>query len=241
MDVQEILSLVRPGRKAALRLDQAVHAFHAFGPRCRFVKTMRLGASILDAGAGQGTLQVYRHWPPPDRTDLKMFAWAGQKGSNFDLYDGHEVSLWPDNKPHFNGQKFDAVLAANFIEHIDDPIDFVAWAISLLTPTGRLYLEWPRPESAALPTTGELAAVGLGVMTGNYFDDATHRRAIPDFGSVCRAITERGLAVRESGTVSVPFFDQELAIIAAATGDIVHLTLSYWSLTGWCQYLVAGR
>jgi hypothetical protein len=47
--------------------------------------------------------------------------------------------------------------------------------------------------------------------------------------------------MRESGTVAVPFFDQEVAIHAARARDAVNLTLAYWSMTGWCQYLIATR
>ena len=241
MDAREFERLCRPVRKPLLSFDQATQGFHLFGPRCRFLKTLPAGATLLDVGAGDGSLQVFRRWPAPARNDLRMFAWAGAKGSSFDQYDGSEVGLWPDGPPAFGGRQFDAILAANFIEHIDDPIAFVKWSISRLAQGGSLLLEWPRPESASLPTTAELAALGLPIMTGNYFDDATHRQAIPDFNAVCTAIVDAGLTLRESGTVSVPFFDQEVAIHAARARDTVHLTLAYWSMTGWCQYLVAKR
>jgi hypothetical protein len=241
MNLEVIENLCRPGRASALSLDEAIYSFHALGPRVRFLKTLPLGAAVLDAGAGEGSLQVFRTWPEPKRDDLKLFAWAGEKGAGFDLYDGHEVGFWPEHKPRFGGRAFDAVLAANFIEHIDDPISFVDWATSLLTRHGYVYLEWPRPEAINLPTTAELASIGLPIMTGNYFDDATHRQAMPRFVDVRDALVAQGLKIREAGTVRVPFIDQELAIHAAAARDTVHLTLAYWSLTGWCQYLIAER
>ncbi len=233
--------LCRPRREPLLSFDQAVRGLHAFGPRCRFVKTLPAGATLLDVGAGDGSLQVYRNWPEPLRNDLRMFAWAGVNGSSFRLYDGSEIGNWPEHPPEFGGRLFDAILAANFIEHIDDPISFVQWSIARLAPGGSLFLEWPRPESSLLPTTADLAALGLPVMTGNYFDDATHRRDVPDIDAVCAAIAGAGLALRERGTVAVPFIDQEVAIHAARAGDTVNLTLAYWSMTGWCQYLVAHR
>jgi len=168
-----------------------------------------------------------------------MFAWACAKGTNFDLYEANEIGEWPEKPPAFGGRLFDAIMAANFIEHIDDPIAFVEWSIGRLAPNGRLFLEWPRPEAALLPTTADLAALGLPIMTGNYFDDATHRGDIPDFDTVRASIAKCGLTLRESGIVGVPFFDQEVAIHAARARDTVGLTMAYWSLTGWCQYLIA--
>jgi SAM-dependent methyltransferase len=241
IDASTIARLCRPGREPLLTLDDAIRGLHTLGPRCRFIKTLPAGAAMLDAGAGDGTSQVYRRWPEPTRNDLQMFAWAGVKGSSFELYNGSEVGFWPDNPPAFGGCQFDAIMAANFIEHIDDPIAFVEWSISRLAPGGRLYLEWPRPEAALLPTTADLAALGLPIMTGNYFDDYTHRAIVPDFETVRATITGAGFILRESGIVGVPFVDQELAIHAARAGDTVLLTLAYWSMTGWCQYLVAEQ
>ena len=239
MDAKAIELLCRPGREPFMTFDDAVRYLHVLGPRCRFVKTLPAGATLLDAGAGDGALQVYRHWPEPPRADLHMFAWAGIKGASFDRYDGHEVGYWPEKPPAFGGRVFDAIMAANFIEHIDDPIAFVEWSIARLAPAGRLYLEWPRPESTLLPATADLAALGLPIMTGNYFDDATHRPVVPDIEAVRATIIKSGLTIRESGIVGVPFVDQELAIHAARARDTVNLTIAYWSMTGWCQYLVA--
>src|SRR5665213_302042 len=79
MDARTIELLCRPAREPFLTSDDAIRSLHAFGPRCRFIKTLPAGATVLDAGAGEGSLQVYRHWPDPPRNDLRMFAWAGVK------------------------------------------------------------------------------------------------------------------------------------------------------------------
>ena len=62
-----------------------------------------------------------------------MFAFAIERGGMFDRYDGYELGSWPDVKPDFGGRQFDAVFAANFIEHIDQPIEFIRWAVNRLT------------------------------------------------------------------------------------------------------------
>jgi len=241
MDARAVERLCRPGRDPVLSFDQAIEGLHAFSPRCRFVKTLPHGATLLDVGAGDGSLEVYRHWPAPARADLCLFAWAAERGERFDRYEGWESGIWPRQPPAFDGRMFDAILAVNFIEHIEDPIAFVHWAAARLEVGGRLFLEWPAPVSATLPEQPELAALGLPIMTGNYFDDATHRPEVPAFAAIKNAVIGAGLSVRESGTATVPFFDQEVAIHAAIARDAINLTLAYWSMTAWCQYLVATR
>jgi SAM-dependent methyltransferase len=228
-----------PSQRPALSLKDAQMAMHNFGPRVRFVKLLPPGASLLDAGAGDGSLVIFRKWPAPARPDLQMFAWAGDRGSGFGNFDGSEVGYWPQNPPDFAGRKFDAVFSANFIEHIPDPLGFVEWATTRLTERGRIYLEWPRPESLELPDTAELTAAGVQVMTGRYHDDQTHMPAPPMFKDVRDTLARCGFAVVEHGVVRVPYFDQQLAIHARQNKDLVGMTLAYWSYTGWCQYLVA--
>jgi len=50
----------------------AIEAWHSLSHRCRFIKTLPSRGTVLDVGAGDGTLQVYRQWPNPKRADLKM-------------------------------------------------------------------------------------------------------------------------------------------------------------------------
>jgi SAM-dependent methyltransferase len=230
-----------PARETVMTLDDAVIAFHTFGPRAHFIKTLPVGASVLDAGAGDGSSIIYKSWPFPARQDLEMYAWAGDRGAHFDAFAGHEVGYWPQQPPTFGGRRFDAVFSGNFIEHIDDPMTFIRRAIGTLTPGGRIYLEWPRVESITLPSTAELADAGVRVTTGRYHDDGTHRTEPPMLQDVLATLASEGLSVTRQGIVRVPMVDQQLAIHARRTDDIVSMTLAYWSLTGWCQYVVAER
>jgi hypothetical protein len=168
-----------------------------------------------------------------------MYTWAGEKGVGFDRYVDHEVGYWPQHVPDFGGREFDAVFSANFLEHIDNPIQFVQWAVSRLSANGRIYLEWPRPASINLPSSLELAEVGVDVMAGKYHDDHTHPPQPPSLEAVRACLIETGLEIRETGVVSVPFIDQQLAIHARQRRALVAMTLAYWSHTGWCQYIVA--
>jgi SAM-dependent methyltransferase len=228
-----------PSQPTVMTADEATYALHALGPRVRFIKTLPIGASMLDAGAGNGSSTLFRTWPAPERPDLAMFAWSGEPGEFFDRFDGHEIGYWPQRPPGFGGRTFDAVLCANFIEHIDDPLVFIRHCIGRLTRRARLYLEWPRPESIDLPSTEDLAAAGVPVTTGRYHDDCTHRAVPPTLQDVVNTLTEAGLRVTEQGIVRVPMIDQQVAIHARRSGDRVGMTLAYWSVTGWCQYLAA--
>jgi SAM-dependent methyltransferase len=241
MDIEQIRAWAEAAERTHLADTAAIEAWHILGAQCRFVKTLPAAASVLDVGAGDGSLQVYRTWPPPPRPDLTMFAFAIERGGMFDRYDGYELGTWPAVKPDFGGRQFDAVFAANFIEHIDQPIEFIRWAVNRLTPRGRIFLEWPRPESLTLPTAPELHVVGLDVMTGNYFDDATHRHEPPSAQAVHAELTAAGLRIEATGITRVPFLEDHLLALGKSADDMVSRTLAYWSFTSWCQYAVAQR
>lgn len=76
-----------------------LETWHSLSHQCRFVKTLPAAASVLDVGAGDGALQIYRKWPAPKRLDLTMYAFAMDRGSMFGQYDAHEVGVWPEVKP----------------------------------------------------------------------------------------------------------------------------------------------
>lgn len=129
-------------------------------------------------------------------------------------------------------------MSSNFLEHTDDPLVFVRWAVSRLSPRGRLYLEWPRMESISLPRTKEFGEIGLPISPGAYHDDLTHRSKPPLLEDVIRAMN--GLGVVQRGLVAVPWIDQQMAIHSRREGDWISMVLAYWSHSGWCQYVCAS-
>jgi SAM-dependent methyltransferase len=196
---------------------------------------------MLDAGTGDGGAMTLRDWPEPGRPDIKMFARAGDSSPGFSNHTGSEIGWWPAEPPQFGGKKFDAIFCCNFIEHIDEPLTFIARAIDTLAPNGRIFLEWPKPESISLPTTGDLASFGVSVTTCAYHDDRTHREAPPppSLSEVISTLQERGFRILEQGISSVPFIDRQVAIHARQQSDLTAMTLAYWSYTGWCQFVSA--
>jgi 2-polyprenyl-3-methyl-5-hydroxy-6-metoxy-1,4-benzoquinol methylase len=170
-----------------------------------------------------------------------MFAFAMEQGSMFREYDGAEIGEWPISKPGFDGRQFDAIIAINFIEHIDDPMEFIRWAGNRATPGGQIFLEWPTPNSLHAPTSVELRTVGIDVMTGNYYDDLTHRDALPEMKMVRATLEESGFSIEETGLVRVACLENHIMALGKAKNDIVLRTLAYWSFTEWTQYVSARR
>jgi hypothetical protein len=228
-----------PDQVPVMSESEAEAAFHTFGPRARFLKTLPLGAVVLDVGAGDGSSLVFKEWPAPARPDLRMFAWAGDKGEGFEKFEGWEVGYWPETPPRFEGMKFDAIFSANFLEHIAQWQAFIRLTASKINAGGYYYVEWPRFESIDFPSTKELLAVGVDVTTGKYHDDLTHQETPPDFDEVLAVFDGCGLSVVEQGVVRVPMIDQQLAIYGRKSSNRVSQTLAYWSMSGWCQYIVA--
>ena len=78
-------------------------------------------------------------------------------------------------------------------------------------------------------------------MIGNFFDDSTHQSAIPNSASICKRLVENGLIIDIVGAIRVPFMADELLAYGRETDDIISRTMAYWSITGWCQYIIAQR
>lgn len=118
---------------------ELLETFHGQHPRTLFVKSLKARSSVLDVGAGDGALSIFRRWPRPARQDLKIYAYSLEKGQNFDDYDGYELSDWNVQKP-FADRTFDAIFCSHFVEHIADPVAFITWMASKLSENGRVYI-----------------------------------------------------------------------------------------------------
>lgn len=241
MTIDEIVAWFNAERKPALAKDDAIVLMNSLHPRAIFVKTLAHGACLLDAGAGDGGLEVFRHWPPPQRTDLRMYAYSLSKGARFDSYDGFELGRWEEGPPVFDGIRFDAVFCSHFIEHLGDAVPFLQWTAQRLAGGGRLYLEWPSPFAALLPKGKDLAKRGIELQISNFHDDSTHK-AIHDRSRIVSALTGGGFFIEQQGYVSLPFIEEEiLAHRARGLNDAYAIQTAFWSKTRWAQYLVAVR
>lgn len=214
--------------------------YFTFHPRTAFLKTLPSDARVADVGAGDGSLSVFRGWPSPERKDLKLYAYSIEKGRLFEDFEGYEISDWNSTPPEFNGQMFDAIICAHFIEHIAEPASFIAWAARKLNKGGRIYLEWPSSNSLTLPPRGELEKAGVPLIISRFDDDCTHRD-LPDADMVADEMQARGLAIESRGIVRLPWLEDEILAHYRDAADGFARQAAFWSRTGWSQYIVAER
>jgi SAM-dependent methyltransferase len=238
--VNEICAWFNRERTAQLDEERVAQLYFAFHPRTVFLKTLASRSEVVDIGAGDGSLSVFRSWPEPSREDLRMYAYSIERGRLFDDFSGYELSDWNANQPEFDGRRFDAIVCAHFIEHIQDPTSLVKWAARKLNPGGRIYLEWPSAGSLSLPPRTELEEMGVPLIISRFDDDGTHQ-ALPDADLVAAAMRENGLSIEARGIIRLPWIEDEMLAHHKHSADGFYRQAAFWSYTGWCQYIVAGR
>lgn len=241
VDIETLVRWFRQGRSARLPRQRAIENYYLYLPRTAFLKTLKADARVLDVGAGDGSLELFRNWLEPQRPDLVMYAYSLEKGKRFDAYAGYELGDWEAGPPAFGGMAFDAIIACHFIEHVSDPHVFLDWVGSRLAPGGRVYVEWPSPDSLQMPPRTDLLARGVDVIISNFRDDATHRQ-LPDRGKLVAALQQAGWLIDQQGVVKLPFFEEELlAQCDVPPADPVAKLSSFWSKTRWAQYFIASK
>lgn len=237
MDSNQISEWFRRPRKAQLARERVMELYFTFHPRTSFLKTLPAKAKVVDIGAGDGTLSVFRSWPQPARQDLELYAYSIEKGERFDAFAGYEISDWNVSPPEFKGQRFDAVVCAHFIEHIAEPTSFVDWCRRKLERDARIYLEWPSPASLDLPSRTELEALGVNLMVSRFDDDHTHRE-LPDADLMIDAFEKAGFVLETRGIIRLPMLEEEMLAHFREDADGFPRQAAFWSRTGWSQYLV---
>lgn len=237
IDLQRIRDWWQQPRTPRLPPDRAMELYFTYHPRTVFLKTCPAGARIVDVGAGDGTSQVFRKWPSPERPDLRMYAYSLEKGAHFDAFDGFETSDWNVSPPEFPGLEFDALLCAHFIEHIADPASLANWAARKMKPGARVFLEWPSPASLHLPAKRALADAGISLVISRFDDDDTHRE-LPDADAIAASFNAEGFSIEARGVVRMPWLEDEILARHRDDADRFPAQAAFWSWTGWSQYLV---
>ena len=241
VDIETLVAWFGQDRSARLPRQKAIEDFYRYLPRTAFLKTLKANARVLDVGAGDGSLELFRNWLEPSRPDLAMYAYSLERGNRFDAYAGYELGNWENGPPEFGGMAFDAIIACHFIEHVSDPHAFLDWAGGRLASGGRVYVEWPSPQSLRLPPRTALEARGVNVIISNFHDDSTHRQ-LPDRAELLSTLEQSGWLIDQQGVVKLPFFEEELlARCDAPPADPVAKLSAFWSKTRWAQYFIASK
>lgn len=241
VEMSALLEWYRRERRAKVSEGEAIELYFTNHPRTSFLKMLPADASVCDIGAGDGSLSIFRKWLRPVRADLKMYAYSIEKGARFDEFDGYAISDWNVAPPSFGDVRFDGVICAHFIEHIQTPDSLVAWLSANLLPGGRAYIEWPSPNALHLPPVKALKAEGVDIMISRYDDDDTHQGEIPDREALCRAFASSGFAIEAQGIVRLPWIENELMATSRDAVDPFPRQAAFWLKTGWSQYVIVQK
>lgn len=234
------VSFVKDAGEPQLTIPEIDTYYATITPRSVFFKNIVPGGELLDLGAGDGTMAVFREWPAFKRSDISMYAVSLAKGERFDQYDGHELGNFEEAFPDFGGRPFDAILCAHFIEHVKDPDRCIRWIAERLKPGGRLYLEWPHSISKRMPTRAVFTALGLDCSTTRFSDDGTHVEAW-DTHLICGLLHRYGLMTEIAGRTHYPYLARQMRDAGIKTRNQVYGTFAIWGFVGWAQYVVAAR
>ncbi len=209
-------------------------------PRSIFLRNACVDAHILDLGAGDGGLAIFKSWPFVTRPDLRMHAVSLEVGERFELYEDYEISNFEQALPDFGGMQFDSIICSHFIEHLSNPARALQFFGARLKPGGSVYLEWPHPVSKKMPSMTLLQERCINVMTVNFFDDKTHIEAWPMF-EIAEGLQAAGLQINTAGRVWLDFLADQLMAHGRMDNNAVDLTYAVWYKFAWAQYLIATK
>jgi 2-polyprenyl-3-methyl-5-hydroxy-6-metoxy-1,4-benzoquinol methylase len=214
-------------------------AFWSAYPRFRFLKGLPWQARLLDIGAGSGGLAVWREWQTPLRTDIRMFAIDRERGPHAALYEEWHIADLNDALPIFRVPNFDAFVASHLIEHLDHPETLFHRLSCIAAPGAHIYLEWPAPETAALPPASQLAEqFDYTIQTLNFFDDHTHQKNLSRTNAHA-ALTHAGFHVTESAEIELGILAQEMIARGRSSDNLTFRQMGLWSAIGWTSMIIA--
>ncbi|MDR7036505.1 2-polyprenyl-3-methyl-5-hydroxy-6-metoxy-1,4-benzoquinol methylase [Methylobacterium sp. BE186] len=223
-----------------IQKDEFDAYFHTVSPRSTFVKNAPPDACLLDMGAGEGSLSIYKVWPSVARSDLKFYGTSLDPIRLAANYEQVSISDFETTPRPFNGVEFDAVVASHFIEHLSDPSGFIGWAASCMKPGGRMYLEWPHEFSKRMPSSSFFAEHGIPAFTTNFFDDHTHLQTWTAQDIIDIAGTS-GLQPEFAGRIVLPYAAGWMRDQAREASDKISGTFAIWCAVGWAQYVILTK
>lgn len=223
-----------------LPLEELDHYFNISSTRCTFLKSMPEHGALVDMGAGNGALSVYKVWPPPRRQDLDLYGVSLDPVERASDYTAISISNFEENPSPFGDMLFDGVVASHFVEHLSDPDRLIGWIARSLKPGGRAYIEWPHQVSMRMPTRSFFQERGIPLFTTRFDDDRTHIDAW-DVTRIATAAGRVGLRTETVGRVHSSFMGAQLRDAARQEHDNIRGTFAVWYTAGWAQYIVLTK
>lgn len=214
--------------------------YNTISPRSIFFKSCRHRSTLLDVGAGNGALSIYKEWPNIARKDIELYGISLEPIERASAYKEVAISNFETGPLPFGEIKFDTVIACHFIEHLNDPMKFITWVSSTVRPGARVYLEWPHPFSMRMMQRSFFNERGIPAFTTNFMDDYTHVEAW-SIEQIIHMCLDNGLVSEAAGRIVLPEIAALLRDIARNEHNIVAGTFAVWATVGWAQYLVLSK
>ena len=235
-----VLTFFRLAQDFSSQSSDAHYSYNALLPRLNFLKNLPRNSTLLDLGAGDGSLSTYREWPLNPRLDIRLLALSLSKGEMFNKYDGFELKNFETDPDIFSNERIDAVVCCHFIEHMTNPEPTIKFLANRLGSGGRIYLEWPHVLSKKMPQRQWLVDNGVNISTTRSDDDGTHIEAW-DIGQIQSLIEANGFYVEATARIVLPDVADRMRDVSKKNNDVVGNTLAFWAKFGWSQYLIAER
>jgi hypothetical protein len=203
-------------------------------PRIVYLKNLPENTVLLDVGAGDGSLILFKDWLAFPRPDLVFVGLSLETGVHTGRYDEFQVCDLDSEKPALKN-KPTAIIACQLIEHVKDYRELLKWFFDLLPSGGTVFIDWPSSHTVDLPSREVFASKGFNITTLNFFDDHTHKNALST-DEVVSAAKAIGFSVINQGMVDMPYLADRLRDEGRMKDDGYLLSMAMWLKTNFVSY-----
>lgn len=201
--------------------------------KTHFLLSLDSHASILDVGCGNNSpFQVKSVLPNSTYTGVDIGDYNQTKPNRADRYILTTPTAFTDALRAFHPE-FDAVLSSHNIEHCDDREGTFDAMLKATRVGGRVYVSFPCEASVRFPSRAG---------TLNYYDDATHKHAPPDFDGLVQVLRQSGFKIEYSTRHHRPAFYWILGLLVEPVSRWRKRVMrGTWELYGFESIIVARK
>jgi hypothetical protein len=203
-------------------------------PRIVYLKNLPENSVLLDVGAGDGSLILFRDWLAFSRLDLVFVGLSMGPGLHTERYEEFHICDLDKEKPILRKSPT-AVIACQLVEHVKDYRELLKWFFELLPSGGTVFIDWPSPHTIDLPSRKVFESKGYDITTLNFFDDRTHKNAI-SIEEIVSSAKELGFLTINQGMVDMPYLASRLRDEGRMKNDVYLLSMAMWLRTNFVSY-----